>query len=126
VQPWQKGCVTEEITPVAAVKNQKSGAVKRVPPACVVLVDEAYHHFVESPKYRSALELAGRHDNVVVTRTFSKIYGMAGMRLGYGVASIANAGLMQTRADIWTGRTDGGPHPWVGGAAVDEARESGQ
>lgn len=73
-------------------------AIERVPPSCVVLVDEAYHHFVESPKYRSALELSGAHDNVVVARTFSKIYGMAGMRLGYAVASTANAQLMQSHA----------------------------
>jgi histidinol-phosphate aminotransferase len=72
--------------------------VKHVPPTCVVLVDEAYHHFVESPKYKSALDLPGRHDNVVVARTFSKIYGMAGMRLGYAVASPANAQLMQSHA----------------------------
>ncbi len=73
-------------------------AIGRVPPSCVVLVDEAYHHFVESPKYGSALELSGAHDNVVVARTFSKIYGMAGMRLGYAVASTANAQLMQSHA----------------------------
>jgi histidinol-phosphate aminotransferase len=72
--------------------------VRRVPPTCVVLVDEAYHHFVESPRYKSALELLGLHDNVVVARTFSKIYGMAGMRLGYAVASPANAALMQSHA----------------------------
>ena len=59
----------------------------RVPPSTVVLIDEAYHHFVEDPSYKSALELAKGRDNVVVARTFSKIYGMAGMRLGYGVAS---------------------------------------
>src|SRR4029079_8099429 len=69
--------------------------LERLPPTCVVLVDEAYHHFVESSKYRSALELAARHDNLVVARTFSKIYGMAGMRIGYGVASPANAALME-------------------------------
>lgn len=72
--------------------------VKRVPSSCVVLVDEAYHHFVESPKYKSALELMGAHGNVVVARTFSKIYGMAGMRLGYAVASPANAERMQSHA----------------------------
>jgi histidinol-phosphate aminotransferase len=70
--------------------------IKRVPPTCVVLVDEAYHHFVESPKYRSALELSKRYDHVIVARTFSKIYGMAGVRLGYAVASPANADLLQT------------------------------
>jgi histidinol-phosphate aminotransferase len=72
--------------------------IQRVPPSCVVLVDEAYHHFVESPKYKSALELPKRYDNVVVARTFSKIYGMAGMRLGYAVASPANAGLLQSQS----------------------------
>lgn len=58
----------------------------RVPAETMVLVDEAYHHYVEHPDYASALEfvLAGR--NVIVTRTFSKVYGMAGLRLGYGVA----------------------------------------
>ncbi len=70
--------------------------LRRVPPTCVVLVDEAYHHFVESPSYKSALELSKRYDNVVVARTFSKIYGMAGMRLGYGIASPANAELMRS------------------------------
>lgn len=72
--------------------------VKRVPPTCVVLVDEAYHHFVESPKYKSAMDLSRRYDNVVVARTFSKIYGMAGMRLGYAVASEPNAALLATHA----------------------------
>jgi len=76
--------------------DELAAFLDRVPPTCVVLVDEAYHHFVDSPKYKTALELAARHDNVVVARTFSKIYGMAGMRIGYGVASPANAALMET------------------------------
>jgi histidinol-phosphate aminotransferase len=72
--------------------------VRSVPPSCVVLVDEAYHHFVENPNYRSALELSKRYDNVVVARTFSKIYGMAGARLGYAVASPANARALQSQS----------------------------
>jgi histidinol-phosphate aminotransferase len=71
---------------------------KRLPPTCIVLVDEAYHHFVEHPRYKSVLELPTRHDNVVVTRTFSKIYGMAGMRLGYAVASASNAERLRQHA----------------------------
>ena len=70
----------------------------RLPPTCIVLVDEAYHHFVENPRYKSALDLPTRRDNVVVARTFSKIYGMAGMRLGYGVASASNAELLRKHA----------------------------
>jgi len=63
----------------------------RVPPSAAVLVDEAYFHFVEDPRYASALDLLDRHPNVIVARTFSKIYGMAGMRLGYAIASESNA-----------------------------------
>src|SRR5262245_59149461 len=59
----------------------------RVPVATTILVDEAYVHFVETPSFRSALDLIAAHPNVVVARTFSKIYGMAGLRLGYAVGS---------------------------------------
>ena len=63
----------------------------RVPGTATVVVDEAYHHFVEDPGYRSAMDALERFPNLVVARTFSKVYGMAGMRLGYAVASAANA-----------------------------------
>ena len=59
----------------------------RVPAATAILVDEAYSHFVEDASYRSAIELLPKRANLVVARTFSKIYGLAGMRLGYAVAS---------------------------------------
>ena len=59
----------------------------RVPPSTMILVDEAYADFVEAPEYRSATELLPRAPNVIVARTFSKIFGLAGMRLGYAVAS---------------------------------------
>jgi len=59
----------------------------QVPTTTLVLVDEAYHHFVEDPAYQSSVDLIGQYPNLVVARTFSKIYGLAGMRLGYGVGS---------------------------------------
>ena len=58
-----------------------------VPPSTAVLVDEAYHHFVEDAAYGTAAEMLDRHPRLVVARTFSKIYAMAGLRLGYAVAS---------------------------------------
>jgi histidinol-phosphate aminotransferase len=70
----------------------------QVPPTTAVLVDEAYHHLVEAPAYRSAVEMLERFPNVVVARTFSKIYGMAGMRLGYAVASKAGAEALRAQA----------------------------
>jgi histidinol-phosphate aminotransferase len=51
-----------------------------------VVVDEAYHEYVDDPAVGSALALRRRHPNVVVTRTFSKGYGLAGLRIGYAVA----------------------------------------
>jgi histidinol-phosphate aminotransferase len=72
--------------------------LERVPSTAAVVVDEAYHHFVESPAYRSAVEAIERFPNVVVARTFSKIYGMAGMRLGYAVASKANVETLRAHA----------------------------
>lgn len=50
------------------------------------IVDEAYHELVDDPSYWSAVGWIDRRPNVLVTRTFSKIYGMAGLRLGYGLA----------------------------------------
>jgi histidinol-phosphate aminotransferase len=50
------------------------------------LVDEAYFEFADHPAYRTLVSEAAARPNVVVSRTFSKIYGMAGVRLGYGIA----------------------------------------
>jgi len=66
----------------------------RVPIATTILVDEAYAHFVEDPSFGSALDLIAKHPNVVVARTFSKIYGMAGLRLGYAVGTKERIGEM--------------------------------
>jgi histidinol-phosphate aminotransferase len=59
--------------------------VQRLSPDTTVLIDEAYHHYVEDPGYATAIPLALQRRNVVVTRTFSKLYGMAGLRLGYAI-----------------------------------------
>jgi histidinol-phosphate aminotransferase len=72
--------------------------LEKAPATAAVVVDEAYHHFVEAPAYRSAVELVDRFPNLVVARTFSKIYGMAGMRLGYAVTSAANADRLRAHA----------------------------
>jgi histidinol-phosphate aminotransferase len=51
-----------------------------------VVLDEAYVEFVEAEGFQDALELRKRFPNLVVLRTFSKIYGLAGLRLGYAFA----------------------------------------
>ena len=57
----------------------------QVPKTTMILMDEAYHHFVDSPNYASATEWLDKLPNLVVARTFSKVYGLAGMRIGYGI-----------------------------------------
>lgn len=59
---------------------------RKVPSNIILLVDEAYIDFVEDPDYLSAVRWIGEFENLVVTRTYSKIYGMAGARIGYAVA----------------------------------------
>jgi len=57
----------------------------RVPAHVMVAVDQAYVEFVDDPDYADAMADLATHANVMVLRTFSKIYGLAGLRIGYGV-----------------------------------------
>lgn len=57
-----------------------------IPEDVPVLIDEAYHHFVEDPAYETAVPYVKEGRAVIVARTFSKIAGLAGMRLGYAIA----------------------------------------
>lgn len=63
-----------------------SAFVSAVPKDVCVLIDEAYIEFVEGADRDGLLPLLVEHDNVVITRTFAKIYGLAGLRVGYGFA----------------------------------------
>lgn len=73
---------TATITPKAAVR----AFLDAVPPETLVLVDEAYHHYADSADYESVIPLVAKKTNLIVARTFSKIYAMAGLRCGYAVA----------------------------------------
>jgi histidinol-phosphate aminotransferase len=59
--------------------------IRKASPDTVILIDEAYHHYVTDPSYQSAIPLALSTPNVFVARTFSKAYGMAGLRVGYAI-----------------------------------------
>lgn len=73
---------TGTLTPRAEIER----FIQKLPQDSHVIVDEAYHHFVTDPTYRTCI---GEHlddRRVIVARTFSKVYGMAGIRVGYCVA----------------------------------------
>jgi histidinol-phosphate aminotransferase len=59
--------------------------IDSIPETVLVVIDEAYHEFVEEPRYQTAIPLALSKPNVLVLRTFSKIYGLAAQRIGYAV-----------------------------------------
>jgi histidinol-phosphate aminotransferase len=53
---------------------------------CLVVVDEAYHDFVDDPSYRSMTDLVTAGHNIIVSRTASKIHALAGLRIGFAIA----------------------------------------
>ena len=73
---------TASITP----KDQMRDFITNTPRETMILVDEAYFHYADSPEYESVVPLVKDNPNLIVARTFSKVYGMAGLRCGYCVA----------------------------------------
>jgi histidinol-phosphate aminotransferase len=60
--------------------------LRDLPEDVVAVVDEAYTQYVQADDYESALEMRDEHELLMVTRTFSKCYGLAGLRIGYSIA----------------------------------------
>src|SRR6185369_2089122 len=73
---------TASITP----KKELRDFIAKCPSQTMILVDEAYHHYAEGEDYESVIPLIKQYPNLIVARTFSKIYGMAGLRCGYCIA----------------------------------------
>ena len=69
--------------PFSEVKRLHEG----LPPHTLLVIDAAYAEYVTRNDYAAGLELASTADNVVMTRTFSKIHGLAGLRVGWGYGS---------------------------------------
>ncbi|MBQ7256608.1 MAG: histidinol-phosphate transaminase [Abditibacteriota bacterium] len=60
--------------------------LEKMPEDCLLFLDEAYYEYVDDPGYTSSLEYIKADKNVLALRTFSKVYGIAGCRIGYGIA----------------------------------------
>lgn len=79
-------CTPNNPTGIVVTKGEVRELLDGIPDDVPVLVDEAYHHYVEHPEYATAIPYVKEGRPVIIARTFSKIYGLAGMRLGYAVA----------------------------------------
>src|SRR4029077_9916962 len=72
-------------TGTAFSKAELDAFLKQVSPETFVVLDEAYFEYVDWADYPNGLEYFRRLPNLMVLRTYSKIYGLAGVRLGYGI-----------------------------------------
>jgi histidinol-phosphate aminotransferase len=87
---------TASITP----KNEIRDFITKTPGDTMILVDEAYFHYADTPDHESVIPLVKDHPNLIVSRTFSKIYGMAGLRCGYCIAQTETVERMR-RNQMW-------------------------
>lgn len=66
--------------------SQMDFFLERLPSRIIVVLDEAYYEYVQNSSYSHSLDYVKQKKNVIVLRTFSKIHGLAGLRIGYGIA----------------------------------------
>jgi histidinol-phosphate aminotransferase len=80
-------CNPNNPTGIVVTKDEVKQLLDGLPKGMPVLIDEAYHHFVDDPRYATSVPYVIEGRPVIIARTFSKIAALAGMRLGYAVAS---------------------------------------
>lgn len=80
-------CNPNNPTGTIITKDQQDAFLKAVPSNIVVVLDEAYYEFAQSDNYPESVPLLEQYPNLIVLRTFSKAYGLAALRVGYGMAS---------------------------------------
>jgi histidinol-phosphate aminotransferase len=93
-------CNPNNPTGTVVHRDALSTFLDAVPDDVVVVLDEAYHEFVTDAGVPDGLRLLDQHPNLIVLRTFSKAYGLAGLRVGYGIAGNTDvpAALRQTQS----------------------------
>ena len=80
-------CNPNNPTGIVVSKQEVKQLLDGIPKDMPVLIDEAYHHFVDDPSYATSVPYVIEGRPVIIARTFSKIAALAGMRLGYAIAS---------------------------------------
>ena len=91
-------CQPNNPTGVAATRDELHAFITAVPEDVLVVIDEAYVEFITDERVPDGLDFYRAHDNVAVLRTFSKAYGLAGLRVGYAIAHEPLASALRTCA----------------------------
>jgi len=110
-------CNPNNPTGAIVTKSEIKQLLDGIPENIPVLMDEAYHHFVDDPEYSTAVPQVIEGRPVIVARTFSKIAALAGMRLGYGIAP---AGLIERMRPFASSMTVNVLAKWAGVAALKD------
>ena len=80
-------CNPNNPTGTIVEKKEVADFMGKIPPEVIVVFDEAYYDYVEDKNYPDSISYVSERKNVIIIRTFSKIAGIAGVRVGYGIAS---------------------------------------
>ncbi len=98
-------------------KSEIDKLISATPKTVLIVLDHAYEEFVDVADYPNALELVNQHKNVVVTRTFSKIYGLASLRIGWCYSSLEIAEILNKIRGPFN---VGGPAQFAAAAALED------
>ncbi|MEM1262008.1 MAG: histidinol-phosphate transaminase [Pseudomonadota bacterium] len=98
-------CNPNNPTGVLSDTGTLKSAVRRMAAKTTVVVDEAYMELTDNPEHHSCIDLIRAGHNVIVSRTFSKLYGMAGIRVGYTVSSAEAASKIRRAKMSWMAGT---------------------
>ena len=98
-------CNPNNPTGMAIDGDELRSFCREVSPMVPILIDEAYNELTDKPDYTSMVDLVREGANMLITRTFSKIFGMAGLRVGYGmghpdIVSVVNDNVMAWRNGV--------------------------
>jgi len=98
-------CNPNNPTGMAIDGDELRSFCREVGPTVPILIDEAYNELTDKPDYTSMVDLVRGGANILITRTFSKIFGMAGLRVGYGmghpdIVSVVNDNVMAWRNGV--------------------------
>ena len=88
-------CNPNNPTGTIVSQSQLKSFLRDIPSTAVVVLDEAYYEYVKDESYRGSLELIGEDHTVIILRTFSKVYGLAGLRIGYGISDSETVQLLE-------------------------------
>lgn len=78
-------CNPNNPTGTIVAKKELLSFIEKVPSNVLIIMDEAYYEYADSSDYLDTMPLLNQYENLVILRTFSKIYGLASLRIGYGI-----------------------------------------